>query len=956
MDPVRVEQELAELRRRVSELESRLGIAQTAQPAQASQPAPIPSIEPTTSVAPREAPSAGSPRSMREAAEILRRVATPPLPTPERPSSPPPIPPANQPAFAESAADAAPDELMLFDERGCLVPASSLWTEAERRRARGISDPEAPQAVPQPTQPSVPRRTAAEMELQIGANWMAWAGALLVVLASGFFVKFAYDQGWLGLIPKSVRCLMCAALGAAMIAGGEVVLRRIGRAAAIGLFSAGLGVLYLTADASFRYFELVSSDVAFVLAFLVAMVGVAITIRGQFVVIGVLSLIGGYLAPVILGGRDNPPVAMGIYLSMLLGVGLALSAWRPIPYQIVRTTAMILHGLLSTVWMVSEGRHAPVLCVSFAAIWWVMVNAEVLTTVLRGGPVGGGARASFGATAWLGGIGAWTIATASPAGAESLGIYTGAIAVLVSVLLLLARQPLQVLSHVPRSSIEKLCVSYWTQLGVLITVAIGLHFDGKSPAQSICWLALSLGAIELGRRLPSIGASVFGLLVGSLALSHIVAVDSDVAWLREAVTVVGVRHSVQLSAYAVLSLVAIATTVAAAMRIVLASDPKHDESPTVLAGIAALGWLVWGGQFCTGGAVSLWWAVGAATLLSARRFGARQRFGQFGMAIVAIAALRWIIVDMAAARGAATWNPSCEVFLANLPIVTGLFSALLTAWCARILLCEYGPKFAAAAAFARSAAALLPVYGLSFAVEHAVGLYGASLVSIWGGNAARMALLAGFWGVSALAIVAWARGRADAVLARVGHGLAYFAAFVWMVPLPLVAGTGRSPAQVWLLLNLQGIVGLMLAAILVWTARLSPRDAVARRTAWALVGLIGLWFGSIELDRAVSIYRDLLPATAMARQAGLSVYWGLYAIAILAIGFARWQRECRWAGLALLSITAAKVLLVDMAAVAYGYRVLSFFVTGVLFIGVSVVYARLARQFAAPRADSEAAV
>ena len=42
-----------------------------------------------------------------------------------------------------------------------------------------------------------------------------------------------------------------------------------------------------------------------------------------------------------------------------------------------------------------------------------------------------------------------------------------------------------------------------------------------------------------------------------------------------------------------------------------------------------------------------------------------------------------------------------------------------------------------------------------------------------------------------------------------------------------------------------------------------------------------------------------------------------------------------------------------MAAAAYGYRVLSFFVTGVLFIGVSVVYARLARRFAAPQGSAQ---
>ncbi|MFN0135558.1 MAG: DUF2339 domain-containing protein, partial [Phycisphaerae bacterium] len=783
--------------------------------------------------------------------------------------------------------------------------------------------------------------------------WMAWAGALLVILASGFFVKFAYDQGWLGLIPKVIRCLLCAALGGVLIALGELALRRIGRPAAVGLFAAGLGVLYVTADASFRYFELVSTNSAFALAFVVALIGVAITIRGKLAIIGILSLIGGYLAPIILGGRDNPASTLGIYLTMLLGIALALSFWRPLPYQILRTTAMILHGLLATAWMVAEGREAPFTCVTFAALWWLLVNAEVLATVLRGGPAGGGARASFAATAWLAGLGAWTIAAASPVGREWLGIYTGTIAVLLGGLLLLARQPMTVLSRRPAASIEMLCVSYWAQIGVLITVAIGLHFDGRTPGQSLCWLALALGSVELGRRLPSLGANVFGLIVGVIALCNIVTFDAYVEWMRSPLVVIGAQHALKLSPLAIVALVAIAATIAAALRVRLDPDPSADDSPRVLTGVASVSWLIWAAQFCTGAGVGLAWALGGASLLATRRFGVRQAFAGFGVGLVAVATIRWLFIDQFAARGAETWTPGDETLLLNLPLATGVLLACLAQWTARVIATIDHPASAPAAALARCCAPLLLVVGLSFEIERAVGLHGQSMMLRWGGQAVRLAALSAFWGVSATAIVFYASRRADPIVAHMGRGLAYLAAFVWMFPLALAARFDRAPAEVWLLVNLQALAGLAIAAALVWIARSATTDANHRRIAWALVGGLGLWIGSIELDRAVAIYRDWLPATAMARQSGLSVYWGLYAIVILTIGFVRWQRECRWAGLALLTITLAKVLLVDLAAVAYGYRVLSFFVTGVLFIGVSVVYSRLASRFA--MSDEQAA-
>lgn len=904
MDAGRIENELAELRRRVAELESRIGLTR-------------PDGDPVRERAVAEAPQTPVDAVCGRAAESGTSEA----------QTPPPVPPT---------------ERLVPDDRGCLVPESTLWTEANRQPQLPSREPDnRPRAQ---TNKWMQHRTAAEMELRIGGSWMAWAGALLVILSSGFFVKFAYDQGWLGLIPKTVRCLMCAALGGALIAAGEAALRRIGRAAAVGLFAAGLGVLYVTADASFRYFELVSTDTAFLLAFVVALIGVAITVRGQLVVIGVLSLIGGYLAPVILGGPDSPPVALGIYLTMLLSIALALSFWKPTPYQTLRTTAMALHGLLATAWMIGEGSRAPVTCVTFATIWWVLVNAEVLATVLRGGPSGGGARASFAATAWLAGLGAWTIAAASPAGREWLGTYTGSIAVLLGGLLALARQPMTVLSRRPAATIEKLCVSYWLQLGVMLTVAIGLQFDGRAPGQSLCWLALGLGAVELGRRLASVGASVFGMCVGVLALVNIVTFDATVAWLDSALVVLGERHTLDVSPMALLGLVAIAATIAAALRVRLGSGPTSKDMPGMISAVAALSWLIWGKEFCGGCAVSLAWALGGAGLLSARRFGAAQRFAEFGVGLVAAAAIRWVSVDLIATRSARDWTPEVETLLLNLPMATGVLLACLVQWCAAVMAAMVPGGNARAAAVARGAAPLLLVAGLSFEVERAIGLHGALAEVQWRVAGVRLLSLSAFWGAAAWAIVRFAERRADGVVAHVGRGLGYFAAFVWMVPAAIAAREGRPAAEVWLLINLQGLAGVLIAGAMARVAQSTMTDAAHRRIASALVGLLGLWIGSIELDRAVSIYRDALPARAMARQAGLSVYWGAYAIVILTIGFVRRQRECRWAGLGLLAVTTGKVLLLDMAAVAYGYRVLSFFVTGLLLIGVSIVYARVARR------------
>ncbi len=79
-------------------------------------------------------------------------------------------------------------------------------------------------------------------------------------------------------------------------------------------------------------------------------------------------------------------------------------------------------------------------------------------------------------------------------------------------------------------------------------------------------------------------------------------------------------------------------------------------------------------------------------------------------------------------------------------------------------------------------------------------------------------------------------------------------------------------------------------------------------------------------------------------QMSLSVTWGTYAIAILAIGFWRSVRSLRLAALGLFGATALKLVLVDMAEVQEVYRIVSFLVLGVLMIGASYLYHRVEKR------------
>nr|MBC8217539.1 DUF2339 domain-containing protein [Planctomycetota bacterium] len=83
-------------------------------------------------------------------------------------------------------------------------------------------------------------------------------------------------------------------------------------------------------------------------------------------------------------------------------------------------------------------------------------------------------------------------------------------------------------------------------------------------------------------------------------------------------------------------------------------------------------------------------------------------------------------------------------------------------------------------------------------------------------------------------------------------------------------------------------------------------------------------------------------------QMSLSIIWGAYAAAMLAVGFWRNVRLLRFSALALFGATALKLVLVDMARVEEVYRIISFFVLGILMIAASYLYHRVEKRLVTP--------
>lgn len=126
-------------------------------------------------------------------------------------------------------------------------------------------------------------------------------------------------------------------------------------------------------------------------------------------------------------------------------------------------------------------------------------------------------------------------------------------------------------------------------------------------------------------------------------------------------------------------------------------------------------------------------------------------------------------------------------------------------------------------------------------------------------------------------------------------------------------------------------------------------------------GFVLYWIAGILLLLVLSVESYLYArkaagdaqAAAWSSQMALSLTWGVFAAALLAVGFWKRARAVRLAALALFALAACKLVLVDIAGVRQMYRILCFFVMGLLMIGSAYLYHKAEQRLGIPEAGQE---
>jgi len=189
------------------------------------------------------------------------------------------------------------------------------------------SDPAPTVEVPPPPLPNV-STPQEHLELIIGRKWLGWIAIVLILGATVYFLKYAFENRWIGELG---RVTLGVVTGFMLVWAGHERYRKGWRYLSQVLTAGGITVLYLSVYGAFGYYHLIDQRSAFVFLAIIVAEAHLLALAYNAPSIAVMALVGGFLAPLLLStGRDQYRVLftyIGVLDLGMLGVVIARS-WR----------------------------------------------------------------------------------------------------------------------------------------------------------------------------------------------------------------------------------------------------------------------------------------------------------------------------------------------------------------------------------------------------------------------------------------------------------------------------------------------------------------------------------------------------------------------------------------------------------------------------------------------------
>ena len=189
-------------------------------------------------------------------------------------------------------------------------------------------------------------------ETFIGQKAFGWVAVLLFILATTFFLRYAYQNNWVGPMGRvAIGELFGAAL---VVAGWRYLLNGWTRFSSM-LMSVGIVVIYLATYSAFGLYQLLPQQHAGVFLTILILESMVAAVYCRSTVIGMVSVLGGLVTPVLLQAEYDSYSSFFTYLIILnFGVVVALCLQR---WKAVGSVAFV--GTQILFWLWYDGNYHP---------------------------------------------------------------------------------------------------------------------------------------------------------------------------------------------------------------------------------------------------------------------------------------------------------------------------------------------------------------------------------------------------------------------------------------------------------------------------------------------------------------------------------------------------------------------------------------------------------------------
>ena len=165
-----------------------------------------------------------------------------------------------------------------------------------------------------------------DLESRIGSHWLNRIGISAVLIGVSYFLKFAFDNNWIG---PAGRVSIGLLAGIAVVVWSERFRTRGYTVFSYSLKAVGVGVLYLSLWAAFQVYGLVPSAVAFAAMVIVTASTATLAIKQDAEILAAIALTGGFSTPLLLSTGQNREIQLFAYVELISAASVVLVAFKP---------------------------------------------------------------------------------------------------------------------------------------------------------------------------------------------------------------------------------------------------------------------------------------------------------------------------------------------------------------------------------------------------------------------------------------------------------------------------------------------------------------------------------------------------------------------------------------------------------------------------------------------------